>query len=77
VERRIVKVMPREYRRALAEQAKRERSVRQGVAGSPVAVPVVAAAPPTQKHPAGGWKAPDTAGPENRTRPTHRINRGR
>jgi hypothetical protein len=39
--------MPREYRRALAEQARRERSVRQGVAGSPAAVPVVAAAPPT------------------------------
>jgi glutamate synthase (ferredoxin) len=46
VQRRIVKVMPREYKRALAEQAKRERTVRQGVAGAPVAVPVVAAAPP-------------------------------
>jgi glutamate synthase domain-containing protein 2/glutamate synthase domain-containing protein 3 len=45
VQRRIVKVMPREYKRALAEQSKRERTVRQGVAGSPVAVPVVAAKP--------------------------------
>jgi glutamate synthase (ferredoxin) len=47
VQRRIVKVIPREYKRALAEQGKRERTVRVGVpAASPV--PLVAAAPPQQ-----------------------------
>ena len=47
VQKRIVKVMPREYKRALAEQGKRERTVR-GVMPPAVSVPVVAAAPPTQ-----------------------------
>jgi glutamate synthase (NADPH/NADH) large chain len=47
VQRRIVKVMPREYKRALAEHGKRERTVRVAVP-SAVPVPVVAAAPPQQ-----------------------------
>jgi glutamate synthase (NADPH) large chain len=47
VQRRIVKVMPREYKRALTEQGKRERTVRVAVPAA-VPVPVVAAAPPQQ-----------------------------
>src|SRR5687767_6362669 len=42
LQRRMVKVMPREYKRALAEQAKRERIVPASPAAEPVAVPVVA-----------------------------------
>jgi len=42
LQRRMVKVMPREYKRALAEQAKRERVVPASPAAEPVAVPVVA-----------------------------------
>jgi glutamate synthase (ferredoxin) len=42
LQRRMVKVMPREYKRALAEQAKRERIVPASSAPQPVAVPVVA-----------------------------------
>jgi hypothetical protein len=38
----MVKVMPREYKRALAEQAKRARIMPASPAAEPVAVPVVA-----------------------------------
>jgi glutamate synthase domain-containing protein 3 len=42
LQRRMVKVMPREYKRALAEQAKRDRMVPVSPAAEPVAVPVIA-----------------------------------
>jgi glutamate synthase (NADPH) large chain len=42
LQRRMVKVMPREYKRALAEQARRERIIPASPAAQPVAVPVVA-----------------------------------
>src|SRR5215216_6097869 len=42
LQRRMVKVMPREYKRALAEQARRERVIPASAAAEPIAVPVVA-----------------------------------
>ena len=45
LQRRIVKVMPREYKRVLAEQAKREREVPHVPSASvPAAVPVAVVA---------------------------------
>jgi glutamate synthase (NADPH/NADH) large chain len=40
LQRRLVKVMPRDYKRAMAEHAKREREQRPSVAGTSTAVPV-------------------------------------
>ncbi len=48
VRRRIVRVMPREYKRALAEQGKRERSLRAAVPAAASPVPIVAASPTKQ-----------------------------
>jgi glutamate synthase (ferredoxin) len=44
LQRRIVKVMPREYKRVLAEQAKRERDGRHVAPSAPAAVPVAVVA---------------------------------
>ena len=43
-QRRVVKVMPRDYKRALAEQAKREHEIPKGSAAPSVAVPVAVVA---------------------------------